>query len=265
MKKAYLTLDPPRASRTAPSAAPACAAPRPLCFCRVIRSAAARCRRAVRRGLVYGPPGHICDLYRQTPGGADIAVTSSGMGCACVAAALEELAAAGRGRYPCGHLRRRAARSGPGTIVIASGCVRGEGASYELVPPEFPAVADPLLVRALCSAAQELDEPVRVGLYRSHDAFYMESKAAHPGLRERMQKWIDTGVLVVENEVRPAFHLWPPARPSRREHLRRARLHVRRPERQRLRSLCRPGHLARRIRNCHAHRHARSRAAGGSK
>lgn len=42
--------------------------------------------------------------------------------------------------------------------------------------------------------------PVRVGLYRSHDAFYMESKAAHPGLRERMQKWIDTGVLVVENE-----------------------------------------------------------------
>ena len=25
-------------------------------------------------------------------------------------------------------------------------------------------------------------------------------KAAHPGLRERMQKWIDTGVLVVENE-----------------------------------------------------------------
>ena len=88
----------------------------------------------------------------------------------------------------------------PGTIVIASGCVRGEGASYELVPPEFPAVADPLLVRALCSAAQELDEPVRVGLYRSHDAFYMESKAAHPGLRERMQKWIDTGVLVVENE-----------------------------------------------------------------
>lgn len=41
---------------------------------------------------------------------------------------------------------------------------------------------------------------MRVGLYRSHDAFYMESKAAHPGLRERMQKWIDTGVLVVENE-----------------------------------------------------------------
>ena len=33
----------------------------------------------------------------------------------------------------------------------------------------------------------------------------MESKAAHPGLRERMQKWIDTGVLVVENESGTLF------------------------------------------------------------
>ena len=143
--------------------------------------------------------GTFATYTGKTPGGADIAVTSSGMGCACVAAALEELAAAGAEAVirVGGGVQPDLA---PGTIVIASGCVRGEGASYELVPPEFPAVADPLLVRALCSAAQELDEPVRVGLYRSHDAFYMESKAAHPGLRERMQKWIDTGVLVVENE-----------------------------------------------------------------
>ena len=33
-----------------------------------------------------------------------------------------------------------------------------------------------------------------------HNLNNMESKAAHPGLRERMQKWIDTGALVVENE-----------------------------------------------------------------
>ena len=93
----------------------------------------------------------------------------------------------------------------PGTIVIASGCVRGEGASYELVPPEFPAVADPFVVAALTQAAHEMGEDPLVGLYRSHDAFYMESKAAHPGLRERMQKWIDTGVLVVENESGTLF------------------------------------------------------------
>lgn len=133
--------------------------------------------------------------------GADIGVTSSGMGCACVAAALEELAQAGAKAVirvgTCGGVQPWMQ---PGRIVIASGCVRGEGASYELVPPEFPAVADPLLVNALYQAATELGEDPLVGLYRSHDAFYMESKAAHPGLRERMQKWIDTGVLVVENE-----------------------------------------------------------------
>ena len=136
-----------------------------------------------------------------TPNGSPIAVTSSGMGCSCVATALEELAAAGAESVirvgTCGGVQPWMQ---PGRIVIASACVRGEGASYEIVPPEFPAVADPMVVAALMQAAEELGEDALVGLYRSHDAFYMESKAAHPGLRERMQKWIDTNVLVVENE-----------------------------------------------------------------
>ena len=136
-----------------------------------------------------------------TDNGTPIGVTSSGMGCSCVASGLEELAQAGAKAVvrvgTCGGVQPWME---PGRIVIASGCVRGEGASYELVPPEFPAVADPLLVSALVQAAHELGDDPLVGLYRSHDAFYMESKAAHPGLRERMQKWIDTGVLVVENE-----------------------------------------------------------------
>ena len=136
-----------------------------------------------------------------TDNGSPIGVTSTGMGCACVANALEELADAGAKAIvrvgTCGGVQPWMK---PGTLVIASGCVRGEGASYELVPPEFPAFADPLLVSALTQAAHEMGEEPLVGMYRSHDAFYMESKAAHPGLRERMQKWIDTGVLVVENE-----------------------------------------------------------------
>lgn len=200
MKKAYLTLDPPRKPdgtlcRTGlRRSAPVVLLPGDPQRSRKMAALFAEASFTAHRGTFATYTG-------KTPGGADIAVTSSGMGCACVAAALEELVAAGAEAVirvgTCGGVQPDLA---PGTIVIASGCVRGEGASYELVPPEFPAVADPLLVRALCSAAQELDESVRVGLYRSHDAFYMESKAAHPGLRERMQKWIDTGVLVVENE-----------------------------------------------------------------
>ena len=141
-----------------------------------------------------------------TANGTPVGVTSSGMGCSCVVSALEELAQAGAKAVirvgTCGGVQPWMQ---PGRIVIASGCVRGEGASFELVPPEFPAVADPFVVRALTQAAHELGDDPLVGLYRSHDAFYMESKAAHPGLRERMQKWIDTGVLVVENESGTLF------------------------------------------------------------
>jgi len=150
--------------------------------------------------------GTFATYTGHTDNGTSIAVTSSGMGSSCVAAALEELADAGAKTVirvgTCGGVQPWMQ---PGRIVIASGCVRGEGASYELVPPEFPAVADPFVVAALQQAAKEMGEDALVGLYRSHDAFYMESKAAHPGLRERMQKWIDTGVLVVENESGTLF------------------------------------------------------------
>lgn len=150
--------------------------------------------------------GTFATYTGHTDNGTEIAVTSSGMGPSCVSAALEELADAGAKSVirvgTCGGVQPWMER---GRIVIASGCVRGEGASYELVPPEFPAVADPFVVSALTQAAEEAGEDALVGLYRSHDAFYMESKAAHPGLRDRMQKWIDTGVLVVENESGTLF------------------------------------------------------------
>lgn len=145
--------------------------------------------------------GTFATYTGHTENGTPVGVTSSGMGCSCVAGALEELVQAGAKAVvrvgTCGGVQPWMT---PGRIVIATGCVRGEGASYEVVPPEYPAVADPILVDALTRAARELGEEPLVGLYRSHDAFYMESKAAHPGLRERMQDWIDAGVLVVENE-----------------------------------------------------------------
>ena len=136
----------------------------------------------------------------------NISVMSSGMGCDCVATALEDLSFAGASTVirvgTCGGVIPGTV---PGSIVIASGCVRGEGASYELVPEEFPAYADPYVVKALSKACEELNEEYVVGMYRSHDAFYVESKAAHEGLRDRMQKWIDADVKVVENESGTLF------------------------------------------------------------
>lgn len=144
----------------------------------------------------------------KTDNGTDISVMSSGMGSMCVTLALEELAhlgvdtvirvGTGAGiQYP----------FKPGTLVIATGCVRGEGASYEYVPPEFPAVADYRVVNALHKACIELGEEPVIGLYRAHDAFYMESKAAHEGLKERMQIWQDTNVQLIENESGTLFTL----------------------------------------------------------
>ena len=141
-----------------------------------------------------------------TENSTPVSVMSSGMGCACVTTALEELADAGVRTVirvgTCGGVKPGLK---PGTIVIAGGCVRGEGASYEFVPEDFPAVADPYVVAALSQAAEEMGEEAVVGLYRSHDAFYRESKAAGEGLRERMQRWVETGVVVVENESGTLF------------------------------------------------------------
>lgn len=144
--------------------------------------------------------------YTGKTGDTDISVVSSGMGCMCVSVALEEFA----------HLDvENVIRVGtcaaiqpdvePGTLMIASGCVRGEGASYEYAPIEFPAVADYELVDALKQACAEMGEVPNVGLYRAHDAFYMESKAAHEGLKERMKIWQDTNVQAVENESGTMF------------------------------------------------------------
>ncbi|MDD3400275.1 MAG: nucleoside phosphorylase [Eubacteriales bacterium] len=145
--------------------------------------------------------GTYATFTGKTPKGLPVSVMSSGMGCACVATALEELKNAGAEIVirvgTCGGVQPGFKA---GTIVIASGCVRGEGASYEYVPQEYPAVADPYVVNALVQAAHEMGEEPVVGLYRSHDAFYRESKAASGDLRKRMQPWIDSNVKVVENE-----------------------------------------------------------------
>ena len=94
MKKAYLTLDPPREPdgtlcRTGlRRTAPVVLLPGDPQRSRKMAALFAEASFTAHRGTFATYTG-------KTPGGADIAVTSSGMGCACVSAALEELAAAG--------------------------------------------------------------------------------------------------------------------------------------------------------------------------
>ncbi len=144
----------------------------------------------------------------KSDGDTPVSVVSSGMGCMCVSVALEEFAHLGvENVIRVGTCAAIQPATAPGTLMIASGCVRGEGASFEYAPPDFPAVADYELVSALRAACAEFGETPVVGLYRAHDSFYMESKAAHEGLKARMKIWQDTHVQAVENESGTLFTL----------------------------------------------------------
>lgn len=143
-----------------------------------------------------------CSTYTGTSGDVPISVMSTGMGGMCISVAMEELKMLGV---------KNAIRVGtgagvqtdipPGTLVIATGAVRGEGTSMEYAPIEYPAAADYQVVNALIEACKEFNEEPVVGLYRAHDSFYMETKCAHEGLLERMQPWIDANVKLIENET----------------------------------------------------------------
>ena len=97
----------------------------------------------------------------------------------------------------------------PGQIIIATGCVRGDGNSYEYVPAEYPAVADPFVTKALIMAAREFNEDPIVGLYRAHDSYYRETSTAMIDTYERMKPWVDAGVKMVENESATLFTVGP--------------------------------------------------------
>ena len=138
--------------------------------------------------------------------GVDVSTMCTGMGSMAVAVCVEELKHVGAKTII------RMGTSGSlqpnipdGSIVIATGAVRGEGATKEYIPEEYPAVADLDVVYSLRQACREYGVEPYVGVVRSHDAFYTESPGAHEGYLERIQPWTDAGVLAVENESAALF------------------------------------------------------------
>lgn len=144
--------------------------------------------------------------YSGTFKGVDTAVMSTGMGCPSVAIGIEELKHLG-----CKNLIRVGTCGGwaydikPGSIVVCTGAVRGEGTSLEYIPVEYPAIANVDVVDALRQSAKELGIDVILGLTRSHDAFYRESPAVPGCVENKIRKWADAGVKVVENESSALF------------------------------------------------------------
>ena len=114
--------------------------------------------------------------YRTATGtydGADISVTSTGIGSPSAAIAVEELARVGADTFirvgSCGAIQPE---MDVGDLVITRGAVRQEGTSKEYVREDYPAVADEEVVSALIAAAERLGHDYHVGLTMSADSFY---------------------------------------------------------------------------------------------
>lgn len=135
-----------------------------------------------------------------------VAVCSTGIGCMSAAVAIEELINIGCKYFirvgTCGSL---SSEINPGDIIIVTGAIRGDGASKEYVPIEYPAVADYRTVIALRNRAKKEDADYKLGIIRTHDAFYMESPFAFGDYKKRISVWAKAGTLAIENESSTLF------------------------------------------------------------
>jgi len=135
-----------------------------------------------------------------------VAVCSTGIGCMSAAVAIEELTNIGCKHFirvgTCGSL---SSQINSGDIIIATGAVRGDGASKEYIPIEYPAVADYHTVITLRNRAKKEDADYKLGIIRTHDAFYMESPFAFGDYKKRISVWAEAGVLAIENESSALF------------------------------------------------------------
>jgi uridine phosphorylase len=138
--------------------------------------------------------------------GAQVTVTSTGIGCPSAAIAVEELHACGTDTFI------RVGTAGGmqqdvfvGDLVVAEAAVRDEGTSPQYVPLGFPAVADPDVTLALREGARALDLRHHVGVVHSKDSFYgqrePERMPVADELAARWRAWIRAGVLCSEMEA----------------------------------------------------------------
>lgn len=132
--------------------------------------------------------------------GVPVSATSTGIGGASTAIAVEELIRAGaRLLVRVGSAGALQPQMPVGTLVVAAAAVREDGASRMYVPEGYPAAADPELAVALAGAARELGALVHVGLVRSHDSFYTDRED------QLTSSWAARGVLASDMETAALF------------------------------------------------------------
>jgi uridine phosphorylase len=138
--------------------------------------------------------------YCGTAHGVPIGVVSAGVGGAGAAIAYHEAIAAGaRVLIRIGTAGKLQPDVRSGDVVIATAAVREDGVSQQILPLEFPAVADPDVVAALRQAAEDADRRHHVGVVHTTGIFYSASLALDRDLTGA------AGALCVEMECSTMF------------------------------------------------------------
>ncbi|CAM2731182.1 nucleoside phosphorylase [Legionella worsleiensis] len=162
------------------------------------------------------PRQHNCYLgtLKQGACSLDVAVMSTGMGGSSADIIITELMLLGGSRF----LRIGTAGSlcpsqvCPGDLVIASGAVRDDKASWDYIYKEYPAIASMECVRACQDAVQQLPPAafkIHTGIVHSKSSFYARQYGF--SLREDNHSYMNTlkqaGVLASEMECAQLFIL----------------------------------------------------------
>lgn len=143
----------------------------------------------------------------------NILVCSTGIGGPSVAICLEELASLGvKYFYRIGTTGAIQPHIEVPSVIISTGAVRLDGASFHYAPAEYPAVSDYYLTGSLVNAAKELNLPHYLGITASSDTFYpgQERYDTYTGyvirkFQKSMEEWQRLHVLNFEMEAATLF------------------------------------------------------------
>ncbi len=146
--------------------------------------------------------------YLTSVEGKSVLVTSTGIGGPSTSIAVEELARIGvRTFVRVGTTGAIQKNIKTGDCIITTASVRLDGASTHYAPPEYPAVADFYVVRALIEGAERADIKYHVGVTASSDTFYPGEERKDSFRRYiikrfqgSMREWRELGVLNYEME-----------------------------------------------------------------
>ena len=170
-----------------------------------------RDRAAKLRGALEAPRKAFAskdhEMYTGSLGSQRVTVGNGGRYSAEAAITTELLCAGGVETLvrvgSCGSLQKTVKL---GDIVIATGAVRGDGASPRYVPEDFATLPDPRVVEALARAADSLGVPVHHGRVFTTDALFRETPELLAELERQQITAIDmvTSAFLTVAQVRNA-------------------------------------------------------------